>query len=430
MRALNLPLAGPFRVEIGGASGLHARDKRRVSGMRKILVMIPAGEVYDHDCIRWYKAHDVQRCIDQYHNIGDAFVHDSSLKLLDYDQVSVMEIRSVNQADIDLYNAEYDYCFLRGSNYLNSTMNWSSALEVLKRLTIPVIAFGIGAQAPVSGPLILSEETKEVMRAIADHSTTLGVRGIYTADLLWSIGVKNVRVIGCPTLFRRNDPGLRIDLPPLTQVRKVGYTLRREVSSTYARDIGSYLALQRQTILDLSRRFDLTVMAQGEVEEKKLVFGRPDQHEEALQALLKAGWFVDRDDPLLDLYLSRLFYSDVVADYDAVVRAQDMVLGYRLHGNLIALANKTPAVYFTYDSRTAEFVETFQIPAFDVFGGEPFELEAYWDQSRFERFNRAAYAGYRNMRAFLIENERRHPHDRRQGGAGDPQCRLRPGRSP
>jgi hypothetical protein len=230
------------------------------------------------------------------------------------------------------------------------------------------------------------------------------VRGTYTAELLWSIGVKNVRVIGCPTLFRRNDPGLRIDLPPLAEVRRVGYTLRREVSTTYARDIERYLAMQRQTILDLSTRFELTVMAQGEVEEKKLVFGRPDQHEEALQALLNARWFVDRNDPLVQIYASRLFYSDVVADYDAVVRSQDMVLGYRLHGNLIALANKTPAVYFTYDSRTAEFVETFQIPAFDVFGGEPFELEAYWDQSRFERFNRATYAGYRNMRAFLIEN--------------------------
>ena len=32
--------------------------------MRKILVMIPAGEVYDHDCVRWYRAHDIQRSID------------------------------------------------------------------------------------------------------------------------------------------------------------------------------------------------------------------------------------------------------------------------------------------------------------------------------------------------------------------------------
>lgn len=374
------------------------------SSMRKILVMIPAGEVYDHDCVRWYKAHDTQRCIDQYHNIGDAFVHDSSLKLLDYDQVSVLEIRSAQQAAIDRYNAEYDFCFLRGSNYLNPSMDWSSALSVLKKLKIPVIAFGIGAQAPSSGPLILSEETKEVMRAIADHSTTLGVRGTYTADLLWSIGVKNVRVIGCPTLFRRNDANLRIDLPPLADVHRVGYTLRREVSPTYACDIGRYLSIQRQTILDMAARFEVTVMAQGEVEEKKMVFGTAEQRGEAIESLKKAEWFAGADDPVLALYLSRLFYSDVVADYDSIVRAQDLVLGYRLHGNLIALANRVPAVYFTYDSRTAEFVETFQIPAFDVFAGQPFDLEAYWDQNRFERFNRAAYAGYRNMRAFLQEN--------------------------
>ena len=170
----------------------------------------------------------------------------------------------------------------------------------------------------------------------------------------------------------------------------------------------------------MAARFDVTVMAQGEVEEKKMVFGAAEQHAEAMQAMLKAGWFVGADDPLLALYLSRLFYSDVVADYDAVVRAQDLVLGYRLHGNLIALANRTPAVYFTYDSRTAEFVETFQIPAFDVFAGEPFDLEAYWDQSRFERFNRAAYAGYRNMRAFLHRERHSQPDDRRQARAKVP----------
>ena len=211
-------------------------------------------------------------------------------------------------------------------------------------------------------------------------------------------------MIGCPTLFRRNDANLRIDLPPLADVHRVGYTLRREVSSTYACDIGRYLSIQRQTILDMAARFEVTVMAQGEVEEKKMVFGTAEQRAEAIESLRRAEWFAGADDPVLALYLSRLFYSDVVADYDAVVRAQDLVLGYRLHGNLIALANRVPAVYFTYDSRTAEFVETFQIPAFDVFAGQPFDLEAYWDQSRFERFNRAAYAGYRNMRAFLQEN--------------------------
>jgi len=346
----------------------------------------------------------VQRSINKYHNIGDAFVHDSSLKLLDYDTVDVLEIAEFSQAEVDRCNAEYDFVFLRGSNYLHSTMEWRSTYDIVKRLKIPVIAFGIGAQAPSKGTLALSDQTKEVMRAMADHCVTMGVRGIYTADALWSIGVKNVRIIGCPTLYRRNDPENRIELPSLDTVKQMGYTLRREVSSTYSPDIVRYLSLQRESILTLAGRFDVTVMAQGEIEEKKIVFGTPEQREEAMTELANHRWFQGEDDPMRKIYRERLFYSDVVAEYDAIVKRQQLVLGYRLHGNLIALANGIPSVYFTYDSRTAEFVETFQIPAFDVYKGEPFDLDAYWDQARFEKFNRACWRGYREMKRFLDEN--------------------------
>lgn len=46
--------------------------------MARALVMIPAGEVYDHDNVRWYRHTDVQGSINHYHNIGDAFVFESS----------------------------------------------------------------------------------------------------------------------------------------------------------------------------------------------------------------------------------------------------------------------------------------------------------------------------------------------------------------
>lgn len=387
--------------------------------MRKILVMIPAGETYDHDRVRWYQAHDVQRSIEHYHNIGDAFVHDSSLKLLNYDQVDPIEIQYVDEAAIARANAEYDYCFLRGSNYLHAQMDWQLAAEVLARLTIPVLAFGVGAQAPAHGRLELSPESVRVWRLIGDSCASIGVRGDYTAEVLWEIGVRNVRVIGCPTLFRRRDPDLRIDLPPLDTVRRVAFTLRREVSATYARDIKRYLELQKGVILDLATRFpELVISAQGEIEEKKLVIGTPEQGAEALEQL--SGWLDGPDGPLTRLYRDRLFYSDVVADYDALVRRQQLTLGYRLHGNLIALANRVPSIYFIYDSRTAEFAETFKIPAFDVFAGDAFELERYWDQSLFERFNRAYQRGWREMSAFLDENGAAHRLGQRPTAAPAP----------
>ena len=94
----------------------------------------------------------------------------------------------------------------------------------------------------------------------------------------------------------------------------------------------------------------------------------------------------------------------MVTDWERVMRAKDLALGFRLHGNLMALANGVPSIYFTYDSRTTEFVETYHIPSFDVFSGKKFRLEDYWQQSLFERFNRVYRQRYQDMQAFLDEN--------------------------
>lgn len=375
--------------------------------MARILVISPSGEVYDHDNVRWYRHADLQSHIEHYHNIGDAFVFDSSLKLLNFEKLDELPIDRVDPAMIDRLNAEYDYVFLRGSNYVHAQMNWSKAADVLRRLKLPVIAFGIGAQAPVSGKLELSEDTKTVLKLISDSTASLGVRGIYSAEVLNDLGIRNVRIIGCPTAFRNNDPNLAIRLPPLEQIKTAGVTLRREVSKTYAQDIKRYLTFHRSLVKAMADRFEVTLMSQGEVEEKKLALGTPEQKAQALAALKQNEWANNwyLDEQVTGLYQSRMFYSDVVAEYERLVRGLDLVLGYRLHGNLMALANGTPSIYFTYDSRTVEFADTFKIPSVDVFGGQDFRLEDYWEQGRFDRFNAAYRQVYRAMSAFLSENK-------------------------
>jgi len=372
--------------------------------LTNILVISPSGEVYDRDCVRWYTG--FPDSLNHYHNIGDAFVFDSSLKLLEFEHMDVCRIRSVRQEDIDRYNAEFDYVFLRGSNYIHAEMDWENADAVLAKLKIPVLAFGVGAQAPAVGKLELSPRGRRIWQMISERCTTLGVRGAYTADILWEMGVRNLRIVGCPTAFRNNDPELRIDLPPLASLRKAGFTVRREVSKHYSPDVRRYLMRHRDIIKQMAARFDIRLMMQGEVEEKKLLFGSPEERAHAWAGLKGnawcAQWFFDAE--LEALYGAKLFYSDVVADYERLVREQDLVLGYRLHGNLMALANRVPAIYFIYDSRTAEFCDTFAIPSYDVYSEREFVLEEYWDQGRFERFNRAYYMRYRDMRQFLDEN--------------------------
>lgn len=232
------------------------------------------------------------------------------------------------------------------------------------------------------------------------------MRGTYSAEVLNDLGIKNVRIIGCPTAFRNNNPNLAIRLPALEQVKKAGITLRREVSKTYAQDIQRYLTFHRDLVKAMADRFEVTLMSQGEAEEKKLALGTPEQKAAAMAALKDNAWATSwyLDEQVAGLYQSRMFYSDVVAEYERLVRGLDLVLGYRLHGNLMALANGTPSIYFTYDSRTVEFADTFKIPSVDVFAGQEFRLEDYWDQARFDRFNTAYAQVYGQMRDFLVEN--------------------------
>jgi hypothetical protein len=375
--------------------------------MARILVISPSGEVYDHDNVRWYEHAQLQNHIEHYHNIGDAFVFDSSLKLLNFEALEELPITSIDEAQIDRFNAEFDYVFLRGSNYVHAEMDWSRTAEVLRRLKLPVIAFGIGAQAPVTGKLELSEDTKTVLKLISESTASLGVRGTYSAEVLNGLGIRNVRIIGCPTAFRNNRPDLAIRLPALDTVKQVGVTLRREVSKHYAKDIKRYLTFHRDLVKAMANRFEVTLMSQGEVEEKKLALGTPEQKQEGMAALRENGWATQwyLDEQMEGLYRDRMFYSDVVAEYEQLVRKLDLVLGYRLHGNLMALANGTPSIYFTYDSRTVEFAETFQIPSVDVFDGKDFRLEDYWEQGRFDRFNAAYARTYGAMSAFLSENK-------------------------
>src|SRR4051794_14445216 len=111
----------------------------------------------------------------------------------------------------------------------------------------------------------------------ADSTTSIGVRGAYSAQVLWDIGIRNVCIVGCPTAFGRNNPNLEIKLRPLDRIRTAGITLRREVSGTYAQDIEHYLTFHRGLVKGLASRFDVVPMAQGEVEEKKIVYGTPEQ---------------------------------------------------------------------------------------------------------------------------------------------------------
>ena len=176
-------------------------------------------------------------------------------------------------------------------------------------------------------------------------------------------------------------------------MQNIGVTIRREVSPTYAQDIERYLTFHRDLVKEMASRFDATLMAQGEVEEKKLVFGTDDQKEEAIAALKANQWASDwyLDETVEKLYRERMFYSDVVADYESWSGPK---IWFSVIG-CMAISWRWPmACPRSISPMTAapwSSPRPIKIPSFDVFGDKTFRLEDYWDQSLFDKYNRAWY---------------------------------------
>jgi hypothetical protein len=375
--------------------------------MARVLVMKPAGELSPNQGVVSHHVDTPEDSVKHFYNIGDLYVYDSSLRILQHDTVESLDINTVSDERIEHYNANFDYCFLRGSNYINPNAQWAKANEVLERLKIPVVAFGIGVQIKTDNDLALNPETTRLLQQIAAKSTTVAVRGELSVKVLNSIGIKNVRVIGCPTVFRHRHDKLSIVKPAFADLKRVGFTLRRNTPNS--------TVFQRYLLHYLHKRFDLSIICAGELEEKTIFYANKGRIADAdariaqcAATLVEKGWLYDKADPLLDVYRKDLFFAESVAEYDREVESLDAVLGYRLHGNLLSLANETPALYLTYDTRTREFVDTFKIPHFDVLKGEKFSFQAFYEAADFAPFEKAYRRQFGELRRFLDENNMPH----------------------
>jgi hypothetical protein len=233
---------------------------------------------------------------------------------------------------------------------------------VLEKTQLPVYALGVGGQAPSGGDYRLTGDNLRFWRIVSERSRLIGVRGRFTADLLSSNGIRNLEIVGCPSLFRTRERALTITAP--AEIRRVAFSVRREVDRDYAARPGDYLRFQREFLLQAAATFDITVTTHGELEEKAFHFRNEPAMAEAREVFRREGWFTPETATRMEaLYREKLAFFLRVEDYDAFIRTQDFAIGYRVHGVLPALANGVAGFLVRYDSRSAELADTFGIPS-------------------------------------------------------------------
>ncbi len=385
------------------APGSHLRPVARAKNLRA-LVIYPAGEVYDHDKVRWYRA-PMEKLLADYFNIGDMIVYDSTLKLLDYAHLEPMKIISPTEADIERYASEFDYIFVRGSNFIHEHMEWYRAVEVLERVKLPVYAIGVGAQASQNRTITLPESSKRLWQIVAERCAAIGVRGAFSAETLRHNGIGNVEVVGCPSIFRTRRRDLAIKVPDQREIRRVAFSLRREADKSYTADPAAYLRNQKAALLKVDSQSEMVMSSHGEQEEKAFFLRDDAAKEKAVAEFVRTGWWNGADDAAMRrIYEKQLFSFFDVERYDAFSCSIDLAVGYRVHGVLPAVAHGVPGVLVAYDTRSQELAETLKIPVVPEAALAEGGWRAVYQEAQIATLARSYAQSYDRMRDFLDRN--------------------------
>ena len=122
-------------------------------------------------------------------------------------------------ADADRINDSCDVLVLPLANQFrpNFGERLLAMADTIRRLKVPVVVVGVGCQTDLDYDFTKLEAVnapvKRFVAAVLDHSSSIGVRGVCTAEYLKSLGFDDVDIIGCPSMF--------IDGPELKRPREI-----------------------------------------------------------------------------------------------------------------------------------------------------------------------------------------------------------------
>lgn len=259
---------------------------------------------------------------------------------------------------------QFDMLFVPASNFVGNGVDLTAHADYFARSRLPIFCFGLGSQLRPGEAPALRPGTERFLRLMAERGGSIGVRGAFTAEVLWNMGIRNTSIVGCPSLLglragtlsrlaASRSPPARMAVNFSNNVRRHALhpeAMRATENALFQRVLGenAYYVLQNeQPEMDF-----LAAMAAG----------RGDRATEAARRLAEIfDVSASREDfrAFVERRI-RIFFS--VEDWVGCTATMDVSIGSRFHGNVAALLAGTPALFLVHDMRTQELCELLRVP--------------------------------------------------------------------
>lgn len=321
-------------------------------------------------------------------NFGDFFVCDATMRILNYDFTENVQFNVMGNSkqNLDRLKDTYDSIIIRGSTYLWEGYDLDGAAEFIEFMDKPVLLFGLGAQAPSFEDINLTPGTIRFIKAVSERTGLIGCRGEFTATQIRRFGVNNVEVLGCPTFMRKG--GVH-EIKKSDKLEKVGVTLTRQASGIFANNVSQIQQVHRQLLRSAARISTKSyLISQGEKEEYRIA-NKEKGAREAVNDILNHLRFEQGDKTLKavrKLYLERTVAFPHMRDWEDFSATLDFVIGFRLHGNIVALHQGVPGVFITCDSRVQEIVDVWKLPYVKTSQIMDLDIRKLYEKADFSNF--------------------------------------------
>lgn len=272
-----------------------------------------------------------------------------------------------------------DYLIFPAANHLRLNADWSGLAGFFKASNLPIVVLGLGAQAPARGgddesihELTQDENLKRFVDVLADQAAAITVRGAFSKDVCAAFGLENTHALGCPSLFLNTGTGLG---------RRLGGGLASILDGDASAPVKFVLtaaapwnmataqkkAVERKLLEWLIAGDGLYVQQSGGPETVAFACGRFNEIKLSTALNFKKVLYPDGGyDPFITLMTTRqrLFWD--VDQWRDCVEKFPLVLGTRLHGNMVGISAGVPSVFIAHDSRTSELVEIMKLPTVEM----------------------------------------------------------------